>query len=562
MPASFAQLTTIKNKNNESLVISDSSDTDSFSLQHVDRESTADLDEHLEHAGATAGDSAPPGFLDHPPRHHTSPSDAGANSDFSSPEKVEIQITDEFNVPVPYVTSKDPIAVKMAVQTAASSSDHPGNTQLRTDEDADDALDGGPPALLPPATIYTATPRRESHVRQGQRLLFNALDSIYGQTHKSYADAQAQQDEDPEHDDDDDDDESWSDNDGTTSKGPEPRLPSWQDRGDHPGSGWMVNDPLTSDHHKIVIPDPTTTIRRLLIAPYVTYAIQSTNAEVSATYGKGYPIHTRTLSPTPVSYFCPPSTHSETSLLLESPYAEVISKVVDQRFPIALSAGLKQYQHHKRKQYDAQAKARVLRERLTRLQNRENGALEAAVGVLSEMENANFMGRLFCVEDEVLHQLAHHPIHADHFIHVGLAFAGTITQSPLNPLPNLWRSSPGNPDRVAPFGFPEGFPHDRSRQECHLNKHRDCTHPLNQSESEALAREGVRLREEALKNTRDAEQVELRLAGGKKHRPRITLASIPITKRCFKCNRFGHIRQNCPHDRRPWDQRKLTRSKL
>jgi hypothetical protein len=200
MPASFAQLTTIKNKNNESLVISDSSDTDSFSLQHVDRESTADLDEHLEHAGATAGDSAPPGFLDHPPRHHTSPSDAGANSDFSSPEKVEIQITDEFNVPVPYVTSKDPIAVKMAVQTAASSSDHPGNAQLRTDEDADDALDGGPPALLPSATIYTATPRRESHVRQGQRLLFNALDSIYGQTHKSYADAQAEQDEDPEHD--------------------------------------------------------------------------------------------------------------------------------------------------------------------------------------------------------------------------------------------------------------------------------------------------------------------------------------------------------------------------
>jgi hypothetical protein len=152
---------------------------------------------------------------------------------------------------------------------------------------------------------------------------------------------------------------------------------------------------------------------------------------------------------------------------------------VDQRFPIALSAGLKQYQHHKQKQYDAQAKARVLRERLTCLQNRENGALEAAVGVLSEMENANFMGRLFCVEDEVLHQLAHHPIHADHFIRVGLAFAGTITQSPLNPLPNLWRSSPGNPDRVAPFGFPEGFPHDHSRKECHLNKHRDCTHPLN-----------------------------------------------------------------------------------
>jgi hypothetical protein len=159
MPATFAQLTTIKNQNNESLVISNSSDTDSFSLQHVDCESTADLDERLaNHAGATTGNSTPPGFLDHPPRHRTSFSDAGANSNFSSPEKVEIQITDEFNVPVPYVTSKDPVAVKMDVKTAVSGSDHPGNAQLRTDEDADDALDGGPPALLPSATIYTATP--------------------------------------------------------------------------------------------------------------------------------------------------------------------------------------------------------------------------------------------------------------------------------------------------------------------------------------------------------------------------------------------------------------------
>jgi hypothetical protein len=133
MPATFAQLTTIKNQNNESLVISDSSDTDSLSLQHVDHESIADLDEHLsttDRARATAGNSAPPGFLDHPPRRHTSPSNSGANSDFSSPEKVKVQITDEFNIPVPYVTPKGPVAVKMEVETAASNSNHPSNAQL------------------------------------------------------------------------------------------------------------------------------------------------------------------------------------------------------------------------------------------------------------------------------------------------------------------------------------------------------------------------------------------------------------------------------------------------
>jgi hypothetical protein len=88
----------------------------------------------------------------------------------------------------------------------------------------------------------------------------------------------------------------------------------------------MVNDPLTSDHHKIIIPDPTTTVRRLLIAP-------TPRTPSSPPTPKSQPLMVKAtrstcvrFPPHPFHIFCPPFTHSKTSLLLESPYAEVISK--------------------------------------------------------------------------------------------------------------------------------------------------------------------------------------------------------------------------------------------
>src|SRR5882757_4385907 len=75
--------------------------------------------------------------------------------------------------------------------------------------------------------------------------------------------------------------------------------------------------------------------------------------------------------------------------------------------------------------------------------NEEYQALEQAMCVISELENANFLGCLFCVEHEVLEQLTAHPNQADHFLRTALTFNGTITQSGLDPSPNLHRSAPG-----------------------------------------------------------------------------------------------------------------------
>jgi hypothetical protein len=73
---------------------------------------------------------------------------------------------------------------------------------------------------------------------------------------------------------------------------------------EHPGMGWELNDPFTTSYYRVLIPDPTT--NRLIVAPYILYAIQHSKAEVQATYSKGYPIHNRVLQPIPMDYICPP----------------------------------------------------------------------------------------------------------------------------------------------------------------------------------------------------------------------------------------------------------------
>jgi hypothetical protein len=79
------------------------------------------------------------------------------------------------------------------------------------------------------------------------------------------------------------------------------------DGGEHPGMGWVVNDPLSVDYYEIIIPDPIYTTCRLIITPFISYSIQPFKAEVSTTYGKGYPIVTHVLTPTRVPYHCVPA---------------------------------------------------------------------------------------------------------------------------------------------------------------------------------------------------------------------------------------------------------------
>ena len=143
---------------------------------------------------------------------------------------------------------------------------------------------------------------------------------------------------------------------------------------------------LTTNFYCIQIPDPTT--KRIIVAPSISFSIQRERAEVRGTYGKGYPIHNCHLEPIPVDYYCPPFTPEQITLLdTTAEHAHALTTVVDEKFPIDLSTALRRYQYLKEEQYAAQAKVKQFQERQMRY-------LEKAVCVLSELENANFLGHL------------------------------------------------------------------------------------------------------------------------------------------------------------------------
>src|SRR5882757_9717163 len=153
----FARLTTLKNNDEhlESLVVPDTSDTDS--LHPMGDKSTDDSRQRAESTASPAANSSSPGFLDYPPRQGApSPDTRAASVEFSTPEKVEIQVTNESFIPVSYYASKTPAANKMEVEIemVSSNSDHPCDAQLQAHKDTNNDLDHeGPPSLLLPPPV-------------------------------------------------------------------------------------------------------------------------------------------------------------------------------------------------------------------------------------------------------------------------------------------------------------------------------------------------------------------------------------------------------------------------
>jgi hypothetical protein len=140
-----------------------------------------------------------------------------------------------------------------------------------------------------------------------------------------------------------------------------------------------------------------------------------------------------------------------------------------------LSAAFKRYRHFQEQKYATQGRIQCLKDRITNLQELENDMMEKAMCVLSEMEDANFWGRLFSCNDQVFHQLAAQPIAADTFIRTALSFEGTYTQSALNPQPNPWRHAPGL-----------NCLYDGARNCAYEDDHRHCTHVLTNKQWDTL----------------------------------------------------------------------------
>jgi hypothetical protein len=337
-------------------------------------------------------------------------------------------------------------------------------------------------------------------------------------------------------DDNDDDEDSWSawrPASPTPPQGDSTHPPSQWACGEHPGMGWDLNDPFTTTFYRIQIPDPTT--NRVIVAPYISYSVQRNRAEVQGTYGKGYPIITRPLEPIPVDYYCPPITPEQMILLdAKAPFANVVNKILNDKFPLVISAAVRRYQYYQEEKYATQIKIR-------RLQEKENECLEKAMCVLSDLENTNILGRLACFEDEVYHDLTHDQIAAYEFLKVIHTYRGVITTSALDATPNPYRKHfithldspltfrPRNSDspRAVPFTIP--------LRGC-LDRH--CSKERNHDEVEDYFQE-------------NADVIEERLHQRLHKRKPLPKHPLSAHKQCFKCGHMGHIRAMCYNNHRP-----------
>jgi hypothetical protein len=232
---------------------------------------------------------------------------------------------------------------------------------------------------------------------------------------------------------DDNDDDNNKDNDSDKENWPEPphtplhgddmHPPVWPSHsGKHPGHGWEVNSWGTTHYYCLLIRNLITGY--YIVALYVTYSINREKPEISGTYSRGHPIVTHALRPMRVDYICLVITLPQQRLLdMDTPYANAVNHVINNYFPYDLSAGVWQYQFYKEKEYQVQRRIRDL-------QQQEMHYLKKAVGLLSELENANVLGRLLA-HTEIIHSTIcdTDPLAILPFKCVADTFAGDIIQS-------------------------------------------------------------------------------------------------------------------------------------
>jgi hypothetical protein len=271
------------------------------------------------------------------------------------------------------------------------------------------------------------------------------------------------------------------------------------------------------------ITDPTTHFP--ITAPYIKYHLSHLGSCVSATYGQGYPITTRTLRPIPVDYLCPAITPSQMALLdADAPFAPVVQSFIANHFPLDISNTISQYQLYRQRQLEAQRQMRKLRVQ-------EGRFLELAMENLSDLENTNVLGRLLCYSEDIMQSLS--SVGQAQFLAATAGFTGAVTQSALDATPNL-------------------------HHPLNVSRHLQYLNYQAQKEAAWEAKKQYHIDQEARKYA-EAQEIEDRLRARqdpKKRRrqgispPRFALTTAPrtlTTKKCHRCQRIGHIRANCPY---------------
>jgi hypothetical protein len=314
--------------------------------------------------------------------------------------------------------------------------------------------------------------------------------------------------------DDNDDDEYtalWPEPPTTPIEGDDMHVPQPQVCGQHPGQGWDYNAYGTPKYYRLLITDPSS--GKNVVAPFLSYAINQSRPTISGTYGKGYPIKTRPLSASKVDYLAPTITHEQQTLFdSDAPFAAAIDLVLDKFAPYDLAASIRQYRYFKDTQYAIQASIGKLREKEMRY-------MERAVEILSDLENANALGRIFAHEADITQYLIEHSTPAAYIAYVKIveSFTGQVAHSALDTRTRtprvITRKTPGI------ISLPRGTT--------------------------------TRVRPQLPSRTLDDEiENQLRRDLYKPRKPFRPLTNVPLhvhrRKRCHRCHEWGHIRRYCP----------------
>ena len=178
-----------------------------------------------------------------------------------------------------------------------------------------------------------------------------------------------------------------------------------------------------------------------------------------------------------------------------------MSKVVDEYFPYDLLAAVQQYQFYKSTQYALQCTIQTAHAKELKYSKK-------ALEVLSEMENANVLGRLLAHMDVLTMALASKPNAHFAYIKTIRGFDGDITETVLDPRVNRCCSA------IKEQGEP--IPDSVFDEQCAKEQH-------------------------IIDKCEDALECHKRQC-----RAHAAVFPLHACKQCFRCGHFGHIRLHCP----------------
>jgi hypothetical protein len=210
-----------------------------------------------------------------------------------------------------------------------------------------------------------------------------------------------------------------------------------------------------------------------IVAPFLSYSINRLKLKVSSTYGEGYPVYTRPLTAAQVDYTCPSIITEQQGLLNpNASFADAINHIINNFFPYDLAATIHQYQYFRETQYAIQAS-------IHHLQEKEMRYLKHAVGTLSELENANVLGRLLAHDGDIVEYLITKGTPGSYLTYAKLSnsFKGQVTQSTLDT--RILQSSCTIRNIISlPFGASQHFKQREEEKKEHLDEIEEklCTH--------------------------------------------------------------------------------------